>query len=237
MAKVISVPLQKAKPLGIRHYTFVVMLFLLVLLGLLLISNGVKAEGQDSQLMSTRITAVKPTAAPISLSLNEPETPTSYLSHVFTPTVLRWEKQITEAALRYDFDPNLLAIIVQIESCGDPQAVSHAGAVGLGQVMPYHFAAGENPYDPVTNLNRAALYYYNGLRSSNYDIGLSFAGYNGGHGTVQKGYAYWKSETVRYHKWATGIFWDIKMGLEESPTINEWLGRGGHSLCQQAASR
>src|SRR5690606_21161363 len=45
--------------------------------------------------------------------------------------------------------------IMQIESGGNPNAISSAGARGLMQVMPFHFRPGENPMDPLTNLRTA----------------------------------------------------------------------------------
>lgn len=50
--------------------------------------------------------------------------------------VYRWCELITVKAVEYGFDPTLIAAIVFIESTGDPNSYSPAGAVGLMQVMP-----------------------------------------------------------------------------------------------------
>src|SRR5260221_12692591 len=68
----------------------------------------------------------------------------SLLSGVFTPQVQYWSPLIHAWAQAYHVDPNLIATVIQIESCGDPTAVSLAGAQGLFQVMPGHFGAGED---------------------------------------------------------------------------------------------
>ena len=161
----------------------------------------------------------------------------SQLSSVFTPEVRHWEPQIISWASTYGLDPNLVAIIMQIESCGDPAAVSGAGAQGLFQVMPFHFAAGENTLDPDTNAQRGLAYFVERLAQTNGDIGRAFAGYNGGHVAAAGGWDNWVSETQRYFVWSTGIYEDIQAGQAQSSTVQEWLQAGGASLCRQAASR
>lgn len=172
-------------------------------------------------------------AAPIQVSA----TAAGALSPVFTAEVDHWAPKILEWAGAYGLDPNLVAIIMQIESCGDPQAVSHAGAQGLFQVMPFHFAAGENALDPETNARRGLNYFVERLSQTGGDIGRAFAGYNGGHRAAASSWDAWPAETQRYYKWSTGIHQDIQAGLEESPTLNAWLQAGGASLCRQAAGR
>lgn len=159
------------------------------------------------------------------------------LSAVFTPEVRHWEPQIVQWAETYGLDPNLVAIIMQIESCGDPQAVSVAGAQGLFQVMPFHFAAGENALDPETNAHRGLSYFVERLNQTNGDVGRAFAGYNGGHVAAAGSWDDWVNETQRYFVWSTGIYSDIQGGQAQSTTIQEWLQAGGASLCRQAASR
>lgn len=73
-----------------------------------------------------------------------------------TPSVLRWTPQILEAARRYEVPPSLLAAIMDVESRGYATASSGAGALGLMQVMPFHFSADENPWDPATNIAAGA---------------------------------------------------------------------------------
>lgn len=157
------------------------------------------------------------------------------LSPVFTREVRHWAPQILNWSAVYGVDPNLTAIIMQIESCGYQEAVSHAGAQGLFQVMPFHFAAGENSLDPDTNARRGLNYFVERLNQTGGDIGRAFAGYNGGQRAAASSWDNWPDETQRYYKWSTGIYNDIKSGLSESPTLQAWLQAGGASLCQQAA--
>lgn len=159
------------------------------------------------------------------------------ISPIFTREVRYWEPQILNWAAQHGLDPNHVAIIMQVESCGDPNAVSSSNAQGLFQVMPFHFSDGEDMQDPDTNARRGMAYFALGLEMTNGDIGRSFAGYNGGHGTAAKNWSQWPNETQRYYNWTTGLWDDIQAGLTESPTLQTWLNAGGASLCQQAANR
>jgi len=166
-----------------------------------------------------------------------PAVPSGALAPVFTAEVRHWEPQILTWSAKYGLDPNLAAIIMQIESCGDPEAISVAGAQGLFQVMPFHFAAGENSLDPETNANRGLNYFVERLNQTGGDIGRAFAGYNGGHVAAAGGWDDWVHETQRYYVWSTGMYEDIQAGQTQSETVQEWLQAGGASLCRQAAAR
>lgn len=52
------------------------------------------------------------------------------------PAVVRHAAAIDAAAERHAVDPRLVAIVVEVESRGEPDAVSPIGALGLMQVMP-----------------------------------------------------------------------------------------------------
>ena len=88
------------------------------------------------------------------------------LSPIFTKEIQYWAKDIVRWANASSLDPNLVAVIMQIESCGDPRATSRSGAAGLFQVMPYHFHFGENPYDPETNALRGLDYLSRSLQTA-----------------------------------------------------------------------
>jgi soluble lytic murein transglycosylase-like protein len=60
--------------------------------------------------------------------------PARPLSPVFRPEVQYWSGAIQTWATSTGLDPNLVATVMQIESCGDPLARSRAGAMGLFQV-------------------------------------------------------------------------------------------------------
>jgi hypothetical protein len=157
------------------------------------------------------------------------------IAPLFAPEVRYWEDQIAGWAQDWDMDPNLVATVMQIESCGYPQARSSAGAMGLFQVMPYHFEWFDSPYNPNTNAERGLAYLRQALDTYG-SIKLAFAGYNGGISTAGKSELFWPAETVRYVYWGVNIYEDAQQGENSSPTLEEWYARGGASLCAQASS-
>jgi hypothetical protein len=157
------------------------------------------------------------------------------VSQAFTPEVLHWADTIGRWSLTYRIKPNLIATLMQIESCGDPAAVSAAGAQGLFQVLPLHFDEGEDPLDPETNAKRGLTFFAEMYGEANGDLGLTFAAYNGGPSIIDLSPSDWPSETQSYQYWGSGIFEETETGLKESPTLQDWLDAGGSSLCDQAA--
>jgi hypothetical protein len=176
-------------------------------------------------------------------NVNSPASPepisieASRLAPLFTAEVQHWEAQIVAWAENWNLDPNLVATVMQIESCGDPQARSSAGAMGLFQVMPFHFAAGENGFDPKTNAQRGMSYLRNALDARGGEARLAFAGYNGGINGAKRPESQWAAETIRYVYWGSGIYHDATQGKEHSDLLADWLGKGGARLCAQANQR
>jgi soluble lytic murein transglycosylase-like protein len=159
------------------------------------------------------------------------------IAPLFTPEVKYWADNIENWSKQTGIDANLIATVMQIESCGDPFAKSSAGAMGLFQVMPYHFENGEDPYKPATNALRGLDYLRRALDARGGVIRLGFAGYNGGITGAKRPESQWANETQRYVYWGTGIYADAVAGKVNSDRLNEWLNRGGASLCNQAAER
>jgi soluble lytic murein transglycosylase-like protein len=163
--------------------------------------------------------------------------PAKAISPLFTPEVQHWAERIAAWAENTGLDANLVATVMQIESCGDPQALSRSGAMGLFQVMPYHFAEGENPYDPDVNALRGLDYLARSLAAAQNAPGLALAGYNGGIGVIPLPESQWAAETRRYMYWGSGIYTDAKNGVVEGGRLQEWYQTSGEYLCRQAHAR
>ena len=159
------------------------------------------------------------------------------IAPLFTPEVQHWSANIIQWSQQTGIDANLIATVMQIESCGDPFAKSSAGAMGLFQVMPYHFESGEDPYKPATNARVGLGYLGQALAARQGIVRLGFAGYNGGITGAKRPESQWADETQRYVYWGSGIYKDSVNNKANSERLNEWLGRGGASLCKQAAQR
>jgi soluble lytic murein transglycosylase-like protein len=154
------------------------------------------------------------------MPLGAPQTNTITISHL-PAEVKQWEEPLVEMSNKYNIDANFVAIIMTIESKGNPDAVSHVGAQGLMQVMPYtaediatkHLKEPMSSYDlnePHTNIEFGVAYLahlrdqfgspYQGLSWKD-TVKLVAAGYNGGPGAamrLQKGQQLEHQETIDY---------------------------------------
>jgi hypothetical protein len=164
--------------------------------------------------------------------------PAGTIASFFAREVRYWSNQIGGWAQQYRLDPNLIATLMQIESCGHPEVVSSAGAQGLFQVMPFHFTEDEKARmtDPELNAKRGLAFITECLNWADGDVGLAMACYNGGPGLISQPQAYWPDETRRYYTWGSGIYGDAQRGATDSPTLDAWLDAGGWSLCQRASA-
>ena len=156
------------------------------------------------------------------------------LSPIFTPEVQYWGTRILAWSAEFGLDPNLAATVIQIESCGYARALSRSGAIGLFQVMPFHFSASDSPFDPDTNARRGLAYLAQSLDRARGDPRLALAGYNGGIGVIGRGEWAWPAETNRYVFYGGPIYADAVAGLSTSNAVNEWVLKYGVSLCRQA---
>ena len=105
---------------------------------------------------------------------------------------LPFGREIRGAATRYGVDSLLLASVVEAESGFRPDAVSNKGALGLMQLMPLHFVAGDpalqpiDPLDPAVNLNLGARYLRDLRKRYDGDLELALAAYHAGPGTIDR---------------------------------------------------
>ncbi len=108
------------------------------------------------------------------------------LRHI-NPQMPNWQsrslaQRVLVNAERWRLDANMLVAVVTVESRWHTHAISRAGAIGLGQLMPGTAALlGVNPRDPAQNLSGAARYLRGLVQrfgSKHYD--LVFAAYNAG---------------------------------------------------------
>ncbi len=159
------------------------------------------------------------------------------ISPIFRAEVRYWADSIAKWAAASQLDPNLVATIMQIESCGDPRAVSSAGAMGLFQVMPFHFYAVDDPYQPDTNAARGLAYLSKSLATGGGDARLAMAGYNGGIGILSRAEGTWSAQTKRYIQYGAPIYADARSGISFSAALNDWYEKYGVSLCRQASQR
>ena len=95
---------------------------------------------------------------------------------------------IFRAGGRHGIDPRFIHAVIYQESKYQPNALSHAGAQGLMQLMPAtarRFGC-TDPGDMAENVEAGTKYLRWLLKRFNGDVSLALAGYNAGEGAVDK---------------------------------------------------
>ena len=121
-----------------------------------------------------------PRSSPIRATLNQTFNPNGWRRTIY-------RSQVLAAEARFRLPTGLLDALVWTESRYDPFAVSSAGAVGLGQLMPGTARALgiTNRYDPSTNILGAACYLRQMLDRFG-AVHLAVAAYNAGPGAIER---------------------------------------------------
>lgn len=95
---------------------------------------------------------------------------------------------INRFASAYHLQPALVRSVIEVESGGDPSAISTAGAMGLMQLMPgtAQTYGVTDAFDPTENVSGGCAYLHDLLTRYHGDLTLSLAAYNAGPGAVDK---------------------------------------------------
>jgi soluble lytic murein transglycosylase-like protein len=114
------------------------------------------------------------------------DSPVSLPKDVSPERFHRYDAFIREAATLYQIPEELVRAVILVESNYDPRAVSHAGAIGLMQLMPgtAQTMMVEDIYDPRQNILGGVRYLRILANMFNGDIMLTVAGYNAGENAV-----------------------------------------------------
>lgn len=111
-----------------------------------------------------------------------------------------------------DLDPALILAVITAESSGDPNAVSHAGAEGLMQLMPgtaERFSV-LDAFDPAENIRGGATYLRVLLDRYDGDIWRAVAAYNAGEARIDRGIV--PAETRAFADRVVGLWINQRMG-------------------------
>jgi hypothetical protein len=158
----------------------------LLFAALVLITAGT-AQAQDS--------ATTPTPVPDRIRYDDP--------------VLRWLPEMAAASAVSGVPIELLAAVMRVESHGDPNIISPAGARGLMQIMPVELAGQgirqESWHDPATNITAGAwelIERLNGYGSWNGAVGAYFGFGCDVFGTCTDVYIAVVFQWMGYYAWA-----------------------------------
>ncbi len=102
--------------------------------------------------------------------------------------VEKWSPEIAKASETYNVNKYLISAVIAGESGGNPNAVSHAGAKGLMQLMDgtaKDMGVG-NAFDPKQNIMGGSKYLASMLEKYNGDENLALAAYNAGPAATDK---------------------------------------------------
>lgn len=140
----------------------------------------------------------------------------------------------SEAASRYGLPVSLIKAVAKTESDFNTKAVSHAGAIGVMQLMPGTARAlGVNdPFDARENIMGGAKYLRENLDRFNGNIDYALAAYNAGPSSVEKygGIPPYK-ETQNYVKKVNSYLEGTDLYANKNvPTGTDFFNAGGNGL-------
>jgi len=109
--------------------------------------------------------------------------------YLHKPIKSQYDALIVNLALQYDMEPSFIKSVIHVESAFDNKAVSHAGAMGLMQLMPATAASYElveNHFDARKNIEAGVRHMKDLMERYSNDKKLALAAYNAGAGAVSK---------------------------------------------------
>lgn len=127
--------------------------------------------------------------------------------------------EILMATIGTDVSPALVLAVIGIESAGKSNAVSHAGAVGLMQLIPAtaeRFGVTDST-DPAQNIKGGVAYLDWLLDEFNNDPLMALAAYNAGEGAVKANQGVPPYAETRDYVPKVLAAWQVAQGLCQSP--------------------
>ena len=136
------------------------------------------------------------------------------------PAVEAYRPWIEQYGQQFGVDPDFIAAVMTVESRGNPNATSSAGAMGLMQLMPgtARDLGVANAYDPEENIRGGSKLLSRHLKRYKGDLKLTLAAYNAGPRRAEDGSWVNITETRRYVSKILGIYQGVG-ATETSETV------------------
>lgn len=115
--------------------------------------------------------------------------PRSNAPYYASPIESQFDALIVNLALKYDLEPSFIKAIIHVESAFDRFAISHAGAMGLMQLMPAtaaNYQLKQDHFNARKNIEVGVQHLKELMQRYNDDKTLSLAAYNAGEGAVSR---------------------------------------------------
>lgn len=138
----------------------------------------------------------------------------------------RYGKEILQGTLNRRVSPAFVLAVIGVESAGNPDAVSKAGATGLMQLIPdtaKRFGVKEIT-DPAQNIAGGAAYLDWLLAEFGHDPLLALAGYNAGENAVKKHGGIPPFAETRNYVPKVVAAWQVARNLCKTPPDFVWQG-------------
>ncbi len=131
----------------------------------------------------------------------------------------KWGTEILKATVDTNVSPALVLAVIGIESAGNPDAVSSAGATGLMQLIPATAArfGVTDATDPAQNIKGGIAYLNFLMNTFNRDPVLVLAAYNAGEGAVAANNGVPPYRETRDYVPKVLAAWTVAQGLCMSP--------------------
>ncbi|MEO1289174.1 MAG: hypothetical protein AAFV93_15530, partial [Chloroflexota bacterium] len=149
------------------------------------------------------------------------------LSPVFTPTVQQWAEDIAGWTSGTDISPDMFAVVMQLESCGNPTLVS--GLFGTDN-------ASNTLADSDSQATIAMERLQSAMARTNGDFAMALAVYADGEIVLTQDFAQWTHHARDMFILGRNIYSQTTQGYTSSPDLNSWLQNTGSVLCTQAQS-
>ncbi len=238
-----------APSLGRLAHRMAPLLALVLVLGLVAAIAYTRGRSDAyANIAAARATALAPSEAAMEIVEGDDTVRIAWLPK----TMDRWIETVEKASREHGVAADLIAIVMLVESGGNPEARSPSGAVGLMQVMP---ATGEyiararglgsfTLDEPETNIDFGAWYLAQQLGSFGVptdgpewheSVDRAAVAYNAGPGHIKAhldtGRALY-AEAARYREWVGGMW--RERAEEGSDTYLRWWAAGGRRLVEEA---